>query len=143
MSKLDRHDAHLILAAVRVLAHRNGRSPRPGEVAELLDWPEAAVRLQATRLQELGALILVESAFETHLEIGDHRRVEELPESAPEALADDLAAFDRRKQAEAQKMAQLFDDGTFQKERQARLERMDAGLRERPRKPRNPFDHQD
>ncbi len=140
MSKLDRRDAHLILAAVRILTHRHGRSPRPGDVAEMLDWPEATIRLQATRLQELGALTLVESAFETHLEVRDHLRVEDLPESSQEALADDLAAFDRRKQEEAEKMAQLFDDGTFQQERQARLDRMDAGLRERPRKPRNPFD---
>jgi hypothetical protein len=140
---LDRRDAHLILAAIRVLAHRHQRPPRPDEVAELLDWPEATVRLLASRLQELGVAILVESAFATHLEIRDYLEVEKLPEAREEALAEDLADFDRRKQAEAEKMARLFDDGTFQKERQAKLERMDAALRDRPRKPRNPFEDAD
>lgn len=140
---LDRRDAHLILAAIRVLGHRNQRSPRPDEIAELLDWPEPMVRLQAARLQEVGAVTLVESAFETHVEVRDHLAIEELPEEAPEALAEDLAAFDRRKQAETEKMSKLFADGTFEQERQARLDRMDAALRERPPRPRNPFGDED
>ena len=139
MSELERPQAHLLLAAIRVLGHQQGRPPRPDEVAELLAWPEATVRLQVERLRQLGALSLVESAYATHLEIRDHLSVESLPETISETLADDLADFDRRKQAEAQKMAQLFDDGTFTRERQAKLDRMDAGLRQRPVKPRNPF----
>jgi len=142
-ANLDRRDAHLIVAAIRVLGHRNQRSPRPDEIAELLDWPEPMVRLQAVRLQDLGAVTLVESAFETHVEIRDHLAIEALPEVAAEALAEDLAAFDRRKQAETEKMARLFDDGTFAQERQARLDKMEAALRERPPKPRNPFGDED
>jgi hypothetical protein len=143
MIDLDRRDAHLLLAAVRVLEHRHGRPPRPDEVAELLDWPDATVRLRASRLEDLGALRLVQSAYETHLEIRDHLAVESLAEAPLEALAEDLADFDRRKQAEAQKMEQLFADGTFTRERQARLDRMDAGLKQRPARPRNPFDDGD
>jgi len=139
MADLDRRDAHLIIAAIRVLAHRHQRSPRPDEVAELLELPEATVRMRAAALQDLGALTLVESAFETHLEIRDHLKVEELAETRPEALAEDLADFDRRKQAEAEKMARLFEDGTFEAERRDRLARMDEQLRSRPKKPRNPF----
>ena len=140
MPACDRHDAHLLLAAVRVLGHRLGRSPQPEEVAELLDLPAASVRLQAGALADLGALIQVQSAFETHLEVGDHRRVEELPERGQEAIADDLAAFDRRKQEEAEKMARLFEDGTFADRRQEKLDAMERELRDFPRKPRNPFD---
>jgi len=140
MSRCDRQDAHLLLAAVRVLGHRLGRSPQPEEVAELLDLPAATIRLQAAALADLGALLQVESAFETHLEVGDHTRVEELPEGAGEALADDLADFGRRKQQEAEKMARLFDDGTFEQKRREKLAKMDADLREFPRKPRNPFE---
>ncbi len=140
MPVCDRHDAHLLLAAVRVLTHRLGRSPRPEEVAELLELPAATVQLQAGSLAELGALVQVESAFETHLEVGDHRRVESLPERSQEAIADDLADFDRRKQEEAEKMARLFEDGTFAEKRQERLDAMEKELRDFPRKPRNPFD---
>jgi len=140
MTELDRTTAHLVLAAIRVLAHRLSRSPRPDEVAELLEWPEATVRLHAARLQDLGAAILVESAYEVHLEISDHRLVDELGDERSEALADDLADFDRRKQEEAEKMARLFEDGTFQDERQKKLDQMSDDLMSAPKKPRNPFD---
>ena len=83
--------------------------------------------------------MLVDSAFETHLEIRDHRRVDDLGEERQEGLADDLADFDRRKQAEAEKMARLFADGTFQDERRRKLDQMDEDLRAMPRKPKNPF----
>jgi hypothetical protein len=140
MPGCDRHDAHLLLAAVRVLTHRAGRSPSPEDVAELLEWPAATVRLRASSLAELGALVQVESAFETHLEVADHLRVEDLPEREREAIAEDLADFDRRKQEEADRMARLFDDGTFAEKRRRKLEAMDRELRDFPRKPRNPFD---
>ncbi len=139
MSSLDRRDAHLILAAIRVLGHQLERSPRPDEVAELLELPEATVRLRAVVLQDLGAAILVESAFETHLEIRDHLKVESLEEMGEEALAEDLADFDRRKQEEAEKMARLFEDGTFADAQQKKLDEMSDGLKSFPKKPRNPF----
>jgi DNA-directed RNA polymerase specialized sigma subunit len=140
MSEIDRTSAHLILAAIRVLNHRIGRSPTPAEVAELLELPEPTVRLYATQLQDLGAAVLVESAYETHLEIRDHRQVDELQEARSEALAEDLADFDRRKQEESEKMARLFEDGTFASERAKKLEKMDEDLRKATRKPKNPFD---
>lgn len=140
MSTLDRHTAHLVIAAIRVLGHRLERSPTPAEVADLLGWPEATVRLHASQLQDLGAAVLVESAFEVHLEIRDHRVIDDLEEGRSEALADDLADFDRRKQAESERMARLFDDGTFAREREQKLAKMDEGLRERPPRPKNPFE---
>ncbi|MBD3221804.1 hypothetical protein GF314_11240 [bacterium] len=140
MPDLDRQSAHLVLAAIRVLAHRQGRSPTPDEVAELLELPPATVRLYASQLQELGAAVLVESAYEVHLEIRDHRLVDDLEDERSEALAEDLADFDRRKQAENERMARLFDDGTFAREREEKLRQMDEKLRELPRKPKNPFE---
>ena len=143
MASLDRRDAHLILAAIRVLNHRLERSPRPAEVAELLELPEGTVRLRAVALEELGAAMLVESAFETHLEIRDHLKIESLDEERDDALADDLADFDRRKQEEAEKMAQLFESGTFADSQQKKLDDMSDGLKSFPKKPRNPFGDDD
>jgi len=140
MARIDRNDAHLLIAAVRVLAHREGRSPRPDEVAELLGLPEAAIRLQTAALQEIGAVTLVESAFEQHLEIRDHLAVEELAAGSGPELSADLADFDRRKQEEAEKMARLFDDGTFRDHHEQKLRKMDEDLRAFHRKkPENPF----
>ena len=140
MIKLPRSDAHLLLAGVRVLSHRLGRGPTPEELAELLGAAESQVRLQAAALQELGAMALVSSAYETHLEIRDHLAVEQLEESEGPAISDDLRAFDVRKREEAEKMARLFDTGEHEELRQEQLRKMDADLRDfRNRKPRNPF----
>jgi DNA-binding IclR family transcriptional regulator len=140
VAHVSRQDAQLLLAAIRVLAHRFGRPPRPAEVAELLDLPEATVRLHASALQDLGAAVLVESAFDTHLEIRNHLLIEELPAEQDDAMAADFAAFDRKKQEESQKMARLFEDGEFERKRREKLDRMDQGLR---KKPRNPFEPND
>ncbi len=140
MIRVPRAEAHLMLAGVRVLAHRLGRGPTPEELAELLTSSESQVRLQAAALQELGAMALVSSAFETHLEIRDHLAVEQLEEASGPAIGDDLRAFDERKRDEAEKMAHLFDTGEHEKQRQDQLRRMDEDLQEfKRRKPRNPF----
>jgi hypothetical protein len=137
---MTRHEAHLLLAAIRVQSHLKERSPTPAEVAELLDLSESAVRLQLVFLQDLGAVDLVDSAFATHAEIGDHLQVETLGESAGPALSEDLKAFDRRKQEESERMAHLFDSGESEQERQDKLGRMDEELKEfRRQKPANPF----
>ncbi|MFO7653155.1 MAG: hypothetical protein R6X25_04960 [Candidatus Krumholzibacteriia bacterium] len=140
MSAVDRTAAHLVLAAIRVLAHREGRPPAPEQIAELLQLPDAMIRLQLASLQDLGAVTLVESAFATHAEVRDHRLVDELPAAAEGQLSSDLADFDRRKQEEAERMAQLFADGDHERRRGERVDRMGKELDDfRRKKPRNPF----
>jgi len=97
-------------------------------VAELLDWPEATVRLHALALQEIGAAVIVESAFETHLEVGDHLRVEDLPADVSSAFSADLADYDRRKQEEAERMTHLFEEGEFERKRREKFDRMGDDL---------------
>ncbi len=84
--KSTRHDAHLLLAAIRVQAHLLERSPTPAELAELLNRSETEIRLQLVFLQDLGAVDLVESAFATHAEIRDHMLVEELAATMDKAF---------------------------------------------------------
>ncbi len=140
MIRVPRAEAHLLLAGVRVLEHRLGRGPTPEELADLLQAAESQVRLQASALQEIGAVALVSSAYETHLEIRDHLAVEQLEDREGPAIGDDLRAFDARKREEAEKMANLFDSGEHEKQRQEQIKRMDEDLQDfRRRKPRNPF----
>ncbi|HPF70644.1 MAG TPA: hypothetical protein PLQ13_08255 [Candidatus Krumholzibacteria bacterium] len=140
MSGLSRKDALLLLAGVRVLTHKLERPPTPEQVADLLDLPESAVRLQLTQLADLGAVALVTSAFETHAEVRDHLAVEQLPEVAGPAIAEDLEAFDRRKREERDRMANLFDSGEHDQHQQDKLRRMDDDLQAfRRKKNPNPF----
>ena len=80
MSTVSRKEGHILLAGVRVLEHLNGRSPTPEQLAELLAMDASSVRLQLNRLADLEVISLVQSAYETHVELRDHHRVDELPE---------------------------------------------------------------
>jgi NH3-dependent NAD+ synthetase len=140
MSKLTRTEAHLMLAAIRVLDHLHQRPPTPAEIAGLLEEDEATVRLQLAQLHDLGAAVLVESAFETHAEIKDHRLVEGLTDREGPAISEDLAEFDRMKEDEARRMEHLFDSGEHEEKRKRKLEEMESELGKfRREKPANPF----
>ncbi len=139
--KVTREEGELIVAAVRVLGHREERPPRPEEVAALLKMAPEALRPKAASLAELGALALVESAFDTHLEIRDPQRLEALePEASAPGLDADLAAFEKRKEEEAARMAQLFAEGDHERRQAERLRKMDEQMRDfQKKKPPNPF----
>ena len=94
MSTLTRDEGQLLLAAIRVLSHLQEKPPTPEDVAELLQISSSSIRLQLNQLQDLGAVALVNSAFETHAEVRDHLVVEELPEKSGPAISEDLRAFD-------------------------------------------------
>lgn len=140
MNKMTRGEAHLILAAIRILDHLNQRPPTPAEIAELIQGSESAVRLQLALLQDLGAAVLVDSAYETHAEVKDHTLIDHLAEDDGPAISEDLAAFDRMKEEEAEKMAHLFDSGEHEDRRQKKMADMDDELKQfRKEKPANPF----
>jgi len=140
MIDLNRTEAHLLLAGIRVLSHRLGRPPSPEELAELLEQSSSPVRLQLNFLEERGAVTLIKSAFETHVEITDHLAVEELPEQSGPEITADLEAFDRRKKDEAEKMAHLFDSGEHEEEQKRKMDKMGKDLEDfRRKKPLNPF----
>lgn len=140
MNKMTRGEAHLILAAIRVLSHLNQRPPTPAEIADLLEDAESTVRLKLSLLHDMGAAVIVDSAFETHAEIRDYNLVESLAEEEGPAISEDLAAFDLMKEEEAEKMAHLFDSGEHEDRRQQKLAAMDDELEQfRKDKPVNPF----
>ena len=140
MSQITRDEARLLLAGMRVLTHLLERPPTPEELAELLDMGESHVRLQLSRLADLGAVALVTSAFETHAESRDETLLETLSETAGPAISEDLKAFDEKKRAESERMSRLFESGDQDARREDRHRKMDEDLRAiRERKQRNPF----
>ncbi|MBU8871910.1 MAG: hypothetical protein KOO60_13670 [Gemmatimonadales bacterium] len=140
MTKMTRNEAHLILAGIRVLSHLKSIPPTPEDVAELLEQPSTLVRLQLVFLSELGAVALVESAYQTHTEIRDYLAVEGLSDVSGPKISEDLRAFDERKKAEAEKMANLFESGESEVARQEKHDLMGRELEDfKKKRPANPF----
>ncbi len=82
MERINREEGHLILAAIRVCAHREDTPPTVEQLADLLGMQSETVRLKVEALHEAGAVRAIDSAFERHFEIADHRIVEELKTGA-------------------------------------------------------------
>jgi hypothetical protein len=128
------------MAGIRVMSHLNNCSPNPEQLADFLNLPDGSVRIKSAFLVELGALVKVESAFESHLEVGDPTAINTLSDDDGPSITEDLDAFDKKKQEEAHRMAHLFDSGEHEDEKQRKLGQMDDELRDyKKKKPINPF----
>ncbi len=130
-----------MVAAIRVLTHRQESPPRAEDIAELLGMAPAWVRMLAASLDESGIVAIVRSAFDEHLEIRDHLKLEELEKEEQDAdLEAEFEAFDQRKADEADRMAQLFAEKDHERKHDDRMSSMEEELRNfKNRKVIDPF----
>lgn len=93
------HNGHLVVAAVRLLTHRQGAPPSVESVAEALDFSLEQAGLVCARLEELGIIERVEGGFGNRLFVRDHARLETLPDEAQTpAMADAIRKFQQERQ---------------------------------------------
>jgi hypothetical protein len=133
-------EAHLVVAAVRVLRHRDDRPPTDEEIARLLDLPREEVAHWARGLERHGVLNRLESAFDVRYEVDDHLKMETLPASADEqALRKELTAFEAKSRERHADLTELF--GGADAEAAARTSRLEDELRQfkRSGRGRSPF----
>lgn len=142
MSQLpSRLDGHLIVAAIRILEHRDEHPPTENEIAALLNWHEDQTRVIARELEGFGALAAIRSPFEVRYKLQDPLKVEELPVES--TVADDFAreieAFDERATEEQERIEKMLGS-----DRAPAPEPDKSALEEefgefRTRKPKDPF----
>lgn len=102
-------EAHLVVAAVRVLQHRGGCPPAIEEVAELLSISVELVHTISRRLKKQGILETFEDPFSLKLAVADHLAIENLPRTVSEenSLAKELEKFQSEKKNVDQKVAAI------------------------------------
>jgi hypothetical protein len=87
-------DAHLLVAAIRVLEYQKKSPPSLEAVCQLLSISAEHGHLVCRKLVALEAIKLVEGAFGTRLFILDHQKLESLPrDDNQDKLAEALEAF--------------------------------------------------
>ncbi len=87
-------EAHLTVAAIRVLEHRQDTPPSIEAVGELLSYSTEHANLICKKLSQAGVLKIAQGPFGTRLFIQDHQLLETLPkEETGDALKDALEAF--------------------------------------------------
>jgi hypothetical protein len=139
--KPSQKQAHLLVAAVRVLEHQCNRSPSVEEVAQLLQQSREVTGHQVRTLESLQILHTIKSPFDLHVEVQDHRLIEDLPveENGP-GFQDEVEDFHRKFEQKQKELQNLFDTGAHQERQKARFENLDSELSKfrSPRRP-NPF----
>jgi len=101
-------EAHLAVAALRVLEHRDPQPPSVDDISEMLGYSLEKGNRLCRKLIELGILELIEGAYGTRLSIVDHLKIEDIPRGAPEdRLNEELKRFQDEKKQIAKKVESI------------------------------------
>lgn len=77
-------DAHIIVASIRVLTHRNLAPPSIEDVSEALSFSSEKSNFLCKKLKAMGIIDVVEGAFGTRLFVQDHLKIEDIPKDKKE-----------------------------------------------------------
>jgi hypothetical protein len=73
-----------VVAAIRIFTHKNSKYPSMNEICKTLSFSLEQGNLICKKLKELGVIDVVEGAFENHIFIKDHLKIEEIPKDKKE-----------------------------------------------------------
>ena len=94
-------EAHLFVAAVRILAHqRKNTPPSIEDICGLLSFSTEWGTMMCRRLKQLGAVDTIAGSYQTRVFVADHRTLEEIPrreQGAAAGLGKDLEKFREKK----------------------------------------------
>ncbi len=100
--------AHLFVAAVRVLEHRDGAPPALEAVCRLLDYSDEKGSFLLNRFKDQGIVDTVKSGFNDRIVVGNHLAIEELPRDTEESrLEQELKKFKQGKSVMKEKVASI------------------------------------
>ena len=77
-------DAHLVVAAIRVLTRQNSTPPSIDEVCRAISFSLEQGNFVCKKLNSMEIIDVVEGAFGTRLFIKDHLKLEEIPKGKKE-----------------------------------------------------------
>ena len=120
--------AHLFVAAVRLLAHKDQSPPDIDQVCELLNLSQERGGFICRRLEDIGAVEVVKGAYGLRLFVRDHLKIEEIPkEEAHDKLQDELSKFQTAQKNVASRIASM--QAEQKKKKKSLFEEMEKKLR--------------
>lgn len=100
--------AHLFVAAVRVLDHRDGAPPALEIICGLLGYSEEKGSYLLNRFKEQGIVDTVKSGFNDRIVVANHLAIEDLPRDTEESrLEQELKKFKKGKDTMKAKVASI------------------------------------
>ncbi|HEV8481462.1 MAG TPA: hypothetical protein VGR66_11770 [Candidatus Eisenbacteria bacterium] len=123
-----REQAHVVVAAVRVLAHRESRPPSVQEVADLLGERPEPVNVVLRELTDLGILREVTDAYGARYEVGDHLLIEDLAAGSGPAMKSELASFTEKRRERDDALRKQFE-GDLKGQRERKFSKLEEDLK--------------
>ncbi len=91
-------NTHLVVAAIRVLAHQKKAPPSIDEVCQALSFSLEQGNFMCNKLEETGIIEVVEGAYGTRLFIKNHLKIEDIPKGDKvSSLEEELKKFQNSK----------------------------------------------
>jgi len=98
-------NAHLVVAAIRVLTHQNSTPPSMDQVCRIISFSLEQCNFICKKLKKIGIVDVVEGGFGTRLFIKNHLKIEEIPKGKKEDdLEESLKAFQNSRKDFTQKI---------------------------------------
>jgi hypothetical protein len=98
-------NAHLFVAAIRVLTQQNSSPPSIDQVCRIISFSLEQGNFICKKLKELGVVDVVEGGFGNRLFIKDHLKIEEIPRGKKEGkLEESLKEFQNSKKEFSRKI---------------------------------------
>ena len=121
---------HLVVAAVRVLEHLNEKPPTMEEIGELLGLSHEVIGAFTRALQSHEIVKILETPFDTRVEIARFEKLEDLPrDHAGAAMKSEVDAFLERSRSKKEDADELFKSGEFEKKQKEKFSDLDEQLK--------------
>lgn len=120
--------AHLFVAAVRLLTHKDQSPPDVDQVCDMLNLSQERGGFICRRLEDIGVVETVKGVYGLRLFVRDHLKIEDIPkEDTPDKLQNELHKFQAAQKNVASRIASMQAD---QKKKKKNLfEEMEKKLR--------------
>lgn len=104
-------NAHLLVAAIRILDHQKSRPPSIEDVCRMVSFSLEQGNFICNKLEDMGAIEIVEGAYGTRLFIKNHLILEEIPQDEQESRLDEaLKEFQSSRNAYSKKVKSIKAD---------------------------------
>ncbi len=110
-------NAHLVVAAIRIFTHKNSRHPSVDEICRTLSFSLEQGNLICNKLRDMGIIDVVEGAFENHLFIKNHLKIEDISRDKKEDKFEEALKKFQNSKKDFSKKIESFQDKQAQKQK--------------------------
>ncbi len=118
-------EAHLFVAAIRILQHKNRMPPSLEEVCSTIDISVESGHVVCRSLEKKGIIAVMEDPYSLKVNVADHLAIEDIKHQEEEnSFARELEKFQTKKQESQKKIADI--QAQFDKNKKDKLSDIEA-----------------